>query len=543
MVARWLWWQVGAALLGAVLGFIAFAHLTKAPSAQAHPLGNFTVNRYSLIELTGDGIRLRYVIDLAEIPAYIERDKVDADGDGRASDVEREDYLESKADALRDGLRFTVDGESVQLRPENSELSFPPGQGGLDTQRVVIDFAAPVPDAEGALAAEYRDENARELAGWREVVVRPLDDVRLLASSAPSVDVSNQLRSYPEAGLSKPINVSGASFRFEVAPGALAAAEQPVAETERVANSDHDRAVRGNPDSTLARYASLIAKDELSAGVIVVALLAAVGFGALHALSPGHGKTVVAAYLVGSRGTARHTLLLGLTVTATHTSSVYALGFVTLYFSEYILPEDLYPWLGVVSGGVILAMGLALLAGRLRSSRLVGDALGWARARFSAGSSPATLPAVAGGANGRDPQDSHEHGPGSHHHRPSGSNGQPVTWRSLVALGIFGGLLPCPSAIVVMLSAVALHRVAVGLLLIVAFSVGLAAALTAIGFALVYAGRVSDRAPLLRRLAARSQSGGFVSMAARAFPVGSAAVVVAAGLLVTMRALIEQGLL
>src|SRR4029079_11321021 len=149
------------------------------------------------------------------------------------------------------------------------------------------------------------------------------------------------------------------------------------------------RATRGNPDGTLGRFTELVSREDMGIGFVLLALLAAMGFGAIHALWPGHGKTIVAAYLIGSRGTAKHALLLGLTVTATHTSSVYALGFITLYLSEYIVPETLYPWLSIASGGLILLMGVSLLVGRARSSGALDAAWRWLRgdrAQAAAGS-------------------------------------------------------------------------------------------------------------------------------------------------------------
>ncbi len=552
---------LGVALLLAFVA-VAVAGLARPEPAAAHPLGNFTINRYSRIELSAEEIRLRYVLDLAEIPAFQARQEIDEDGDGELSPAEQATYRDTLVEQLRANLRFVIDDQPVELRAEASEISFPPGQGGLNTQRLVIDFSAGLPDGwqDSSPQAEYRDGNYRERLGWREVVVLGGEGVRLVESTALAEDASDELRAYPDAGLSNPLNVSSAIFTFEADPGGAASGGVTAPEhAER-----EERATSGNPDSSLARYAGLIAEDELSAGVIILALLAAVGFGALHALSPGHGKTVVAAYLVGSRGTALHALLLGLTVTATHTSSVYALGFITLYLSEYIVPEELYPWLGVVSGGLILAMGATLFTGRLRSSGLLGDAAAWLRARLGVASrlepqlalasapeaeSAAQTPGDGETAHHHDHLDEaqppHRHGLGpAHRHALPGADGSAVSWRSLIGLGIFGGLLPCPSAIVVMLSAVALHRVAFGLILIVAFSVGLAGVLTAIGFALVYAARLSQRLPFLRSLAGRARgAGGAASLTVRAFPVGSAAVVAAAGLVVRLRALFQQGVL
>jgi ABC-type nickel/cobalt efflux system permease component RcnA len=176
----------------------------------------------------------------------------------------------------------------------------------------------------------------------------------------------------------------------------------------------------------------------------------------LHALSPGHGKAMVAAYLVGTRGTARHAVALGLTVTVTHTIGVFALGLVTLSLSQYVLPEQLYPWLNLASGLLIVGVGAAVLRKRI------------ARARHE--------------------RHHHHHHGHDHHHAP-----ERITARGLVVMGASAGLIPCPSALVVLLGAVAQHQIGLGLVLIVAFSAGLAATLVALGLVVVTASSITGR--------------------------------------------------
>ena len=197
--------------------------------------------------------------------------------------------------------------------------------------------------------------------------------------------------------------------------------------------------------------------------------------GAFHALTPGHGKTIVGAYLVGTRGTWRHAVFLGLVVTATHTAGVYALGAVTLVASAWILPERLLPWLSAVSGLLVLGVGASLVRQRLEH-------------------------AMHGHTHAHGDHVHHHHGPHEQHSHVPPADMTP-TLVNLVALGVSGGLLPCPSALVVMLGAIALGRTAFGLALILAFSVGLAAVLTAIGLVLVHARRLFDRLPLDGRFA------------------------------------------
>jgi ABC-type nickel/cobalt efflux system permease component RcnA len=207
--------------------------------------------------------------------------------------------------------------------------------------------------------------------------------------------------------------------------------------------------------------AGVFARAADGRGVLLVLLLSAFGWGMLHALSPGHGKAMVAAYLVGTRGTARHAVALGLTVTVTHTIGVFALGLVTLSLSQYVLPEQLYPWLNLASGLLIVGVGAGVLRARI------------ARARHERR------------------HHHHDH----HHHAPDR-----ITARGLVAMGASAGLIPCPSALVVLLGAVAQHQIGLGLVLIVAFSAGLAATLVALGLLVVSASRITSRIGAAGRL-------------------------------------------
>jgi ABC-type nickel/cobalt efflux system permease component RcnA len=242
----------------------------------------------------------------------------------------------------------------------------------------------------------------------------------------------------------------------------------------------------------------------------------ALGLGGLHALEPGHGKTLVAAYLVGSRGTAAHALLLGLIVTVSHTAGVFLLGAITLYAQKYVVPEQLYPWLGVISGLTISLLGLYLLLQRylgFESGQLFSHSHGGYR-HGGFGETPSdgvTFPQSEGTA--------------------SATSVQAVPFRQLLALGITGGMIPCPAALVVLLSAVALHRVGFGLFLIVVFSAGLAAVLIATGLLVVCSGRFLTRlhaeGPLFRRW----------------LPLASAAAVTALGFTIALRALLSTGFL
>ncbi|MEQ9237145.1 nickel/cobalt transporter [Coleofasciculus sp. E2-BRE-01] len=190
--------------------------------------------------------------------------------------------------------------------------------------------------------------------------------------------------------------------------------------------------------------------SEPTLSTVLIGIAIAFGFGAVHALSPGHGKTLVSAYFIGSQGTAQQAVLLGLTITFTHTLSIFLLGAIALFASQYFLPEQSYPVLSFVSGLTIGIVGLSLLRKRLHS-------------------------------------DSHCH---SHAHAHS-----PTSLSSLVKLGIAGGLMPCPSALVMLLSAVALHQISYGLFLVSGFSLGLASVLVILGVVAIYARQWLERLP------------------------------------------------
>jgi ABC-type nickel/cobalt efflux system permease component RcnA len=512
-------------LLPALIAIILAAIYTPA-RVEAHPLGNFTVNQYSRLDVGRDAIRLRYLVDMAEIPAFQERQAIDTNGDGQVSTDERAAYLAKQIPVLAAGLRLTVDGDPVALQTVSQDLSFPDGQGGLLTLRMALDLEASIEGARQPVAIGYRVDNFAERIGWREIVVRAGDGVALRDSTVPASDQSDELRSYPRDMLTSPLDVreARASATFEGAAGsppAIASAAQPVAAQV--------------PDS----FANLIATKELTPQVILLALLLALILGAGHALTPGHGKTIVAAYLVGARGTVRHAVFLGVTTTMTHTAGVFALGFVTLWISNYILPEQLYPWLEFLSGVLVVVIGVTLfrsrLAGMLRlttndhrptTTDHSHDHHHHDHDHNHTHNHDHTHDYNHDHNHGQPTTDhGHDHG---HSHVPPGADGQPVTWRSLLALGISGGLLPCPSALVVLLSAIALHRVVFGMLLIVAFSIGLAGVLTGIGLMLVYARRLFEHFPTDGRLL-------------RALPVASAAFVTLAGLAITATALVQAG--
>ncbi len=440
------------------------ATLLAPAAAAAHPLGNFTVNRFSAIEASGERLYVEQVLDLAEIPTFQEGDRVRSPGFARD---------------LAGQLRLTVDGRPVRLRLLDSTTQLRPGAGGLETVR----FEAVYDAGPGGRSVEFRDTSFASRIGWREVVVRAERGAQIESASVPAKSVSDELRAYPQDLLSDPLDVrtATASVQPGSGPGVPPAIGDGHAPTQRSGG-----------------FEGLIDHEQLGLGFVLLAIVVAAFWGAAHALTPGHGKAIIAAYLVGSRGTPRHALLLGLIVTVTHTAGVFALGIVTLGLSELFVPEQLYPWLNLVSALLVVAVGVTVLRLRVRE---------WVRPRA------------------HRHHHHHHHGDGHHHHHDHDHVPEPGSGlRGLVAVGVSGGLLPCPTALVVLLAAISLHRIAFGLLLIVAFSLGLASVISGIGLLAVTAKRVFSRVS-------------FDGPVVRALPAVSALVVLTLGVAMTLRSL------
>ncbi len=450
------------ALIASILAFAGCAALGRPEGASAHPLGNFTVNHYAGIELAGQA-RVR------PVRARPGRDPV--------LPVRRRVRAPGYAATLARELDLRLDGVRTALVPVTHRVSSRKGAGGLETIRFEAIYAAPL--GGGELAFRRPRLPGPDRVAGDHLVSR--DGARLLDSTVPARSASDELRAYPKDLLASPLDVRSATALFT--PGDVAGAAPSI---DRSAAPVHSR----------GGFESLIGRGELSLGAVLVSLLVAAFWGAAHALTPGHGKALVAGYLVGTRGRARHAFVLGATVTVTHTAGVFALGLVTLMLSQFLVPEQLYPWLTLVSGLLVVGVGAGVLRSRLRGRH---------RRHSHDG--------------GGHHQDHHAH---EHHHHDHDHGG--LSSRGLLGVGIAAGLLPCPSALVVLLSAIALHRVAFGLALIVAFSVGLAATITAIGLAAVLARRAFTRAR-------------FDGPVIRALPAVSALVILAVGVVITARAI------
>ncbi|MEA2532019.1 MAG: nickel/cobalt transporter (NicO) family protein, partial [Thermomicrobiales bacterium] len=314
----------------AALLMMLCASAFRPEQASAHPLGNFTINQYGRIEATTDGLRLVYVLDMAEIPAFQEIQSIDADADGNGdiSPAERETYLAAKLPEIAKQLHLAVDGQEVPLTTTDQEITFPEGQAGLKLLRLRAVFvpSAPFDATASSHNVTYRNDFDADRLGWKEIVVTHGAGIVLDGPDVAMTDTSDELRAYPEDLLKTPLDQTAATFGLILRHGAPAAPDFARFASAEPATSRGAKTGRPDGGTTGARFASLLGGDDLTKTGIAAALLLAAVWGALHALSPGHGKTVVGVYLVGSRGTPRHAVFLGLTVTITHTAGVLALG-------------------------------------------------------------------------------------------------------------------------------------------------------------------------------------------------------------------------
>jgi ABC-type nickel/cobalt efflux system permease component RcnA len=484
-------------------------------------MGNFSVSHYSRIEVGGAGTDIRYVLDLAEIPSFELLQQW-----GLSAESPR-DQLDLKAEAqAREWVRnlsIECGGRAVAPHFEGVTLAIAKGAGGAPVMRFTSTLGLAV--AAGSLS--YEDRNYPARAGWKEIVIAAGPGASIERASQSDLDRSQALTAYPADPTVAPPQDLRASVDWAAAP----IAANPMVLNQSAAKKKRPAIVTPAPASMLARagttspvppqaaaagtvvrgdfLSQLLHRGKIGVGLILLGMLVAFSLGGLHALSPGHGKTIVAAYLVGSRGTFRHAIFLGGMVTFTHTISVFFLGLTTLFLSQYVLPEKIIPVLGAISGLTIVWIGGMMLYKRAMRLRGHHDHHHHDHDHHH--------PHDHDHDHHHHDHD-HEHGPHGHSHVPEGD----VTMGSLIALGASGGLVPCPSALVLLLSAIALGRIGLGLLLLVAFSTGLAIVLMGIGVLVLYA---RDLLPDSQKTAAHP--------AFRIIPVLSAALIVCIGLLMT----------
>lgn len=515
--------------------------------ALAHPLGNFTVNHYAGIRVEPARIVVDLVIDEAEIPTFQDRLRIDTDGDGVISDVESNVERLAACPRLEPDVTLTADGRRLDLTVLEAGLSFPPGTAGLSTMRLVCEFAADLPaDAQWPIRIGFDDASHPGRIGWHEVVVTG-SGVTIKRGSLPATSISNRLRTYPPNLIPHPLDVQDVAFSATLggsvtayvppsdvealdATPAEAAGESPAESSPGPATTPEPNGSPLAPAPVLAAPSTaptagavpggvvgmdiggLVGSDTLTPIVIFGALAAAFLLGAGHALTPGHGKTVMGAYLVGSRGTALHAIALGLAVTVSHTLGIVVLAALILQARD-LAPELFNTVAPVVSGVAVIAIGAWLLLSQLRLY------LGRRRAR------------AADGEDGHEPGHAHAHRHDAFgRHVPAGSveeSAAPIGWRSLFVLGLAGGLIPSTNALIILLAAINVDRPAYGLVLVVAFGLGMAVVLGGLGLVLVFARDHAHRlpaAPSLGRLAAY-------------LPLGAACLIFALGIWLTGQAI------
>ncbi|MFJ8733060.1 nickel transporter [Streptomyces bauhiniae] len=536
----------------AVLAGACAVLLGSAPAADAHPLGNFTVNRYDGLVAAPGRLHVTHVEDLAEIPATQAKPDLERLGTARWAELRC-------AEAAR-GSEVTVGGRRVALSVSAARAELRPGQAGLDTLRLECAESAPLPKG-ATVSVGFRSAGVSSGPGWREITARG-DRMTLSRSDVPRKSVSRELTTYPAGLLSSPADTSTA--RLTLRPGGAALAQERDAPGASVLPRGADRWTQALND--------LVARRDLTLGFATLALLIAVGLGAAHALAPGHGKTLMAAAAAarGGRARLRDVLPLAASVTVTHTLGVVALGLLVTAGSA--ATPSVVAWLGVASGALVLGAGANLVRrawrGRVveaghthehvqaaeveeRALALVGGSdggethVGTHHGAGPRGPSPhvqsAHVPSPHGpGAHGGTPHvpDHHPHPhspnhdhthPHAHTHTHGGhthSHPTAPTLKGTLLLGFAGGLVPSPSAVVVLVGAAALGQAWFGLLLVAAYGVGLALTLTAAGFAVVRLGAVAGR--LLDRNPAR-RAHPLAALLRRTIPLASALAVLVLG--------------
>jgi ABC-type nickel/cobalt efflux system permease component RcnA len=464
----------------------------------AHPMGNFSVSHFTRFDVNKKVVKITYVLDLAEIPTYqlMRNWNLDPAADAKIPESTLQEKATAQASEWISQLDFTSNGARLKPKQERTTIKFSDGAGGMHVSR--IETALRLENVQGKLA--FEDRNYPDRAGWKEIVITSTDSTPIIQASQSGADRSKALTEYPADPTLTPPQDLRASMEWHVEAPVIVTKivpiEQPAAPVTQAATpapSATPKPVAG--EVTRGDYLSkMLSQHDIPFNVMLIGIAVAFAFGALHAKSPGHGKTMVAAYLVGSRGTMKQAAFLGGMVTLTHTISVFILGLVTLAFAKYLAPEKLVTWLGVASGISIVLIGATLFYKRLRTLSKAKahthhhhhhdhdhtHAHDHAHDHDHAHARAHGLPHTH---DHHHHDHDHDHGPHGHSHVPEGE----VSLRSLIALGASGGLVPCPSALVLLLISISLGHVGLGLLLLVSFSLGLAGVLMAIGMLVIYA--------------------------------------------------------
>jgi len=526
-----------------LFGFLLSVIAAALPAAVvAHPLGNFTINHYAGIAVARDEVRLDVVIDMAEIPTFQERLTIDADGDGEVSDEEAAAAAPVACATEGKALQLAVDGRHLPVASVGrAAISFPPGLGGLSTMRIECDYAAVLgTELGGPTTITFSDTSYPERVGWREIVAKG-DGVAIQANGLPSTSPTNRLTAYPANLISQPLDMRSATIvatpetaaiqTAGPAPAAATAATAAAAVPAAAAPAPAKVVVAGAvPGGVGGELPAIFQSVDLTPIALVLSVLTALGLGAGHALTPGHGKTLMAAYLVGTRGTALHAVGLGLAVTISHTLGILVLAALVVGAQGLLPPDVVVRAAPVVAAVTIVAIGGWMLVGEVRRRLAAGRIA-------SAGPRPDhdhdhDHDHEGDRGHGHDhrvaaqlPPGEHRHGGVAHSHLPAA--GSTISWRGLTALGLAGGLIPSTSALFILLGSIVAGRPAFGFVLVVVFGLGMALVMTGVGLAMVFARTRLDRLP----------SGSTLDRLARHAPLVAAVVVLAFGFYLTAQAI------
>lgn len=436
-----------------VLGAALLACVSRPLTAEAHPLGNFTVNHLTELTVAHGRVDARYVLDMAEIPTVALEHELRPDG--HPSPAQYAAWGRAHAADIAPQLQLRADGESLALVPVATSVVTFAGAAGLRTIYLRAAYRAMLPAHAHAL--RYSDTTEPGRLGWNDVVL------------SPAVEPTHELRVYPNALVGSPRKRTTLAVAIDAAgiprvtPDAPDPAAAPAAPSVARMNALSD----------------VLAQRGGGPLVLLGALLLAVALGALHALEPGHGKTLLAVSLVGARATASQALVLASSLTVAHTVGVLVLGAIVLCATRWVVPEAVYPWVTLASGMFVATLGARALAAELRRRRPIAHAH------------------VHAHDHAHPHAHDHAHGLGVNEHDHTLLDDEaharahalpgiaPLTFRTAVLAAASGNIAPCPAALVVLLAAISLHRIAFGMTLIVAFSIGLAATLTTLGLAVV----------------------------------------------------------
>ncbi len=473
-------------------------------SASAHPLGNFTINHLSELSARAGTVKVRYVLDMAEIPTFAVMRAQDSNG--RMSAAQLGAWASDEARAIDSQLDLSVDGVRTPLGMDSAHATTRRGAGGLPTLYFVADLHATVARA-GSHAFVYADRTYAGRLGWKDVIV------------SPATEPTRELTAYPSALLGSPRD--NTAIQFSLAPDGRVAVRAAAA-GEAAPASGAPSAIRSNALS------DLLAKGTGNPLFVLFTLLVAVALGALHALEPGHGKTLLAVSLVGARATARQAAILAGALTVAHTAGVLLLGIAIIAFKDYFVPESIYPWITLLSGLAIAVIGARAVARQVIARRPYAHSHAHGHSHVHPHEH-----AHEHGTHGH----AHDHGDGhvhSHddleHARSHAIEGDaPLRFGPTVLAAMSGGIAPCPAALVVLFAALAQNALTYGIVVIVFFSLGLASTLTGLGIGVVRGASW---------LSARPQFDALV----RYGPLASATVIAIIGSVMVGQGLVQQGL-